>query len=102
MMCVVFVLLIPTLVMGSDEPQCVLSELEQNIKDYDSQFTFFPTLKKLRKVYPGDTFNDVSESACEDLISYKYCKPAAEQGCCNGTNHRVGYKTTQIFPTNKV
>ena len=76
------------LVLG-EEPECLLSELEQNIKDYDSQFTFFPTLKKLRKIYPGDFFTDVAESSCEDLISDKVCRLAAEKGCCNGTNHRV-------------
>ena len=85
-------LILGSLVLGlglGEEQECLLSELEQNIKDYDSQFTFFPTLKKLKKIYPGDSFTDVAESSCEDLLSPKYCKPAAESGCCNGTNHRV-------------
>ena len=76
--------------VGIDEnPQCVLSQMEQYIKDFDKQFTFFPTIKKLKKVYPGESFKDTTESGCSDLASEQYCKPAAERGCCNGTYYEV-------------
>merc|ERR1712066_667627 len=84
-------LLLDSLVLGStgEEQQCMLSQLQQSIKDYSKEFTFFPTLKKLKKLYPGDSFKDSVETACDDLIEEKYCEKAAREGCCNGTNHKL-------------
>ena len=74
-----------------NENQCTLSQMEESIKEYKLQEPriFLPTLKKLKKSYPGDTFKDTKENECSDLEAEAVCKLAAEQGNCNGTNHEV-------------
>ena len=71
--------------------KCLLTKLEEDIKEYRATGSrlFLPTLKKLKKLYPGDKFRTVKENKCVDLESEELCRQAAEYGNCNGTNHKV-------------
>ena len=73
--------------------QCGLSELEENIKRLQSlePRLFFPTLKELKKRYPGDKFRETDQTECLDVESKDLCMIATKYGNCNGTNHKVTF-----------
>ena len=75
----------------NENQKCSLTQLEENIKKFEELGSriFFPTLKSLKKLYPGDSFKDTKEKECTDIESDDTCKRAAELGNCNGTNHEV-------------
>ena len=72
---------------------CGLSELEDNIKRLQAlePRIYFPTLKQLKKQYPGDKFRETEQNECPDIEPEDLCKLAAKYGNCNGTNHKVNF-----------
>jgi len=89
----VVIVLIKTVIsedLEDDDIKCSLSRLEENIKEFQSdKKTFLPTLKKLKKLYPGEKFRDTTDQGCTDLDPQYICKLAAQSGHCNGTNHEL-------------
>ena len=75
-------------------PQCELSQLQEHIKNFDKQMVFYPTIKKLKKLYPEDTFSDIEEKECSDIGDKRFCNAAVELGYCNGSNHKVSSHLT--------
>ena len=73
--------------------QCGLSELENDISKHQAlkPRLFFPTLKQLKKQYPGEKFRETEQNDCSDIEPEDLCKLAAKYGNCNGTNHKVNF-----------
>ena len=94
--CILTLLLVTQYYLCQEEElpeKCLLTKLEEDIKEYRAKGSrlFLPTLRKLKKLYPGDKFRAVKEKKCVDLESEDLCRRAAEHGNCNGTNHKVKY-----------
>ena len=71
---------------GDELPEkCLLTKLEEDIKEYRAKGSrlFLPTLKKLKKLYPGDKFRAVKEKKCVDDLKIQHFSLSGNRNMIN-------------------
>merc|ERR1711892_304366 len=66
--------------------KCPLSLFEAEIKHYEKKQPPPIRLKELKKLYPGDTFEDIPTTGCGKEAEEDICNKLASEGHCTGTN----------------